>query len=349
MGKTGLQGQELHNARAAFGQAFFTLFATAGALGLPGVAASMSAVENLTGMQVNAAVRQGLTSLGGDDEELGGLIRDTALHGVMYRTGLDVSGRVGLSNILGIDPNTGFSPESMFGAGGNIVHNMVTGVKDLSQGQFGQAAQDFAPQALKPMIDLYRNDGKFFDRKGNLLFEPSTAQQLMYAIGFRPTELSELRAAQSMMRKADDIATQKQANWYKELADMLIQGHGDRVRQALLDKEIEDQNFDAKAGLSQVVLYAQKKLLPVDLLDSAPRSNLQGKSDIAKTFSMQPRVSQTQKIQLAAQLAAEVGIPGAAQITSRKMTRSTMIDQLVRQYPTMTVTQAAEIVEKAGF
>lgn len=349
LGKTGLQGQELHNARTGFAQALLTLVGTAGALGLPGLAAGMSLIENTTGLQVNKTVRQGLTALGGDDEELGGLIRDTALKGLFYRSGLDISGRVGLANVYGIDPNSGFSTEGIFGAPGSLIKNLVSGVSNLVQGQVGQGVQDLAPQALKPLIDLYRNDGKFYDKQGNLLFEPNTAQQVMYAVGFRPSQLSEFRSAQAMMTKTDQVATRERANWYKGLADLLIQGKSDQVRQALLEKETQDQTFSAKSGLAAVVQYAQDKLLPKDLLQEAPNADWKGKAEVAATFQQQPRVSQVDRITLAAQLAQSVGIPGAPVITSRKMQHASAIDQIVRQYPFMSRSQASQVAEKAGF
>jgi hypothetical protein len=348
LGKTGLQGAELTNARKSFAQSVITLGVMSGALGaIPGLGAMLYGMEKTTGIQANAAVREFVASFAGDDEELGGLMADTAMHGLLSTaSGYDVSGRLGVGQLLGIDPQGGMTIESATGAAGGLMKNLVMGAQDIASGEVGKAVRDITPSHLKPLVDLYKNDGKFVDAKGNLIMNPTATQQVMYGLGLRPMELTRLREHQNMDQLAQKVAGKNLQQFYRQMADKLVQGDGDFVRQSLLQRENDDQSFNAEAGAHAIAQLAEQRVVPIDVMQNTSKADMQGRAEIAKVMaSGRPRVSQEQRLALQNEFANMMGIKLNPHLMGVKMQKSTQVDSILEQYPWMSVGEANALLD----
>ena len=338
---------EIYRARKALGQMVGTQVVMAGALGLPFVGASLAAIQAIFPQwQLQAGLRQALASLGGEDSQMGSLVADVALKGLPTAfSGIDMSARLGLSNIMGTNPYNGFDAGQAFlGAAGNIPVQMVLGLKDMAQGNIGGGTR-MLPVALRNLADTYLNDSTGRDRQGNLLFEPTESEKVLSALGFRPNRLSQEREKQSLIKQATQANALEMRQFVRGVADQLMAGDVDGARQSLIDRTNEDHEFSPQAALEAAVKMVQNRTVPEDSLQAVNLQTAQQALQIAKTFPQQSRRSQTDLLVQRKQLEAQVGLPYSGQIMPAALSHSQMLDYLMSSYG-ITKSQAEALLNR---
>ena len=347
LGRSGLKGTELSQARRALGQMVVTQTAMAGAFGLPLAGAMTGIAQQLfPGLDVKKTVRETLQGLAGQDKDMGNLLGDVANNGIVgAMLPFDPSNRITLGNTLGVSPESGFHAENLFGPTGSIVENLVKGVQSASQGQWSQSAEALVPQGWKNVVRLANHNGEFLDSSGRKVFEPTDVEKFFQGIGLRPTRLARLQEEQKSLQRSDEASKRDLQNFHQEQAQKLGQGDFAGVRKALVDRQDVDQNYDARAGLRRVVELAQERLQVRDLTRGGPRKNIDQRSQIASMFGQQERPSEVQSLMQRKQMEQAVGIQGVGQVTPTEMSHAQMIDHVMQTQPGLTRQQAGQMVE----
>lgn len=334
--KSGLEPYQVSQSRKALGQMVLTQTLMAGTLGLPLVGGTIALLEQIfPELKAKQAIRETLAKLGGDDRQMGELISDSFLHGGLPRAlGLgmvDLSGRFGLGNIFGVDPEYGFRPESIFGAPGSVLGNILRGIGKASTGQLAEGIEQAAPSGWKNLIRLYNDDWNVRDSKGRLLFEPDETEKTLAAIGFRPKRLAQFQEQKTLLERSDQIASAELQRFHSDLADLLLQGQVSQVRALLLQKHQEDPLYDPRAGLRSVSQIAQDKTVPVDVSRGGVRANLDERERINQTFNSTSRPSEVDLLLRRKQLERSVGLVGAGTLGRSELTIAQLADRFEAQ------------------
>lgn len=338
LGDKTLNPQQRKQAQKAFGVAFATQMALAGGLGMPFAAASLVIIEKLTGVQANAAVRQGLASLAGDDEELGGLFADVALNGAANQLlGVDVGGRTGLSSVLGTSAYSGFKFQDLMGPAPSVFENMANATLSLSQGEVAQAATQLVPQSFKhsaQLIDAQRTYGKpqIMDKSNNLIMEPTNMEAIMYAMGLQPSRLRQYKGEQKLLQTADDQAAQSHDRDFDSLAQKVLQGDNRSVLDYAMQQRLNNPAIDVHEILRNVADRVVSMQQPKDLLSGGNPQSWQDRAAIASTFPRGTQQSELQKLIAREQILGQMGYPmGMKPAGTAEYTQAAMTDQLVGQ------------------
>lgn len=338
LGDKTLNPMQRRQAQKAFGIAFATQMGLAGAMGLPFAAAGLAAIEKLTGIQANSALRQGLASLAGDDEELGGLFADVALNGAANQLlGVDVGGRTGLSSVLGTSAYSGFAFKDLLGPAPSVFENMANATLSLSQGEVAKGITELVPQSFKhaaQLLDSQRTYGKpqIMDKGNNLIMEPSNMEALMYVIGLQPSKLRNYRGEQKLMLTADEAGAQLHDRDFDSLAQRVLAGDTQSTIDYIQAQQASNPAIDPATMLSSIAERAVAMQQPKDLLAGGNQQSWNDRAAIASTFPQGPRQSELQKLIAKEQILAQMGYPfGKKPAGAEEYTQAAMLDQMVGQ------------------
>lgn len=343
-----LSPQERRQAMKAFGTMFATQVALGGALGLPFAAAGLTALEKVFGIPANQLVREGLASLGEDDQQ-GAAIAETALNGLGNQLfGLDVSSRLGVSNILGTSAYRGFNLNDMAGPVPSLIQNAVEGLNWFGKGEPMKAAHALVPNALRNVVEMADTKRKYGDTGmrdagGDLLYNPTPSQAAAYLFGFRPRELSQKRQAQRLLTYANQRAQGHRSQELDAASGALLSGDPSAALTLANNARFADPTIDARSILRSVVGRAVDSVTEKDLLATGSTTNENERQRIAGTFGpgVVSRQSETQRAVLAAQLGARLGLTPDA----KAFQKAAMVDALLRSSPNMPRSQALRLVE----
>lgn len=348
----GLSAQERRQAQKAFGTMLVTQVALGGAMGLPFAAAALTGLEKVFGVPANQAVREGLASLGGDDEQ-GAMIAETALNGIGNQMfGLDVSSRLGVSSLLGTSSYRGFNLADMGGPAVSLIQNLMDGANAFAQGQPVKVLKALVPNAFKNVVELSDTKAKYGDygirdSGDNLLYTPTPSQAAMYMVGFRPRELSQKRQAQKLLTFANERSANQRDRVYDSAANALLQGDSGKATLLANNLRMADPTIDAQSVMRQIVQRGVDSVTEKDLLASGSTANEQERASIAGTFGqgVVTRQSEVQRAMLGAKLGAQLGL----QPDMKSFQKAALVDMLVRpseKYPKgMPRSQAVRLAE----
>lgn len=338
-------------ARRAFGQMLFTSVAASGALGLPIAGALLGLIDEM--FPTVEAMKNLRKTFSWMDEELGtgSFITDVALRGPLNKvTGMDFAARIGLGEFMGVSPYDGFSLANAVGPTAGIVQGWYKSLQALQQGEVGKSVENAVPNSIRKLVKLYRDDGDFRDDAGRLLVESSPAQQLSYAVGFRPVAVQELREKQRLINRSEEVAKGEMGRFHNELADQMSAGDVAGVRQALITKAQGDSTYDPRAGARRVVEILQARRTPVDPVRSGSRGNAAERERIARTYgtngNQRPAATEVQQLLERKQAEQMLQMPGLGQVTRAEMTVAQMIDRVMAQNPTMSRQTAQMVVDR---
>lgn len=358
IGRTkGLTAIERVQARKAFGLMLTTQTALAGALGLPFAAASLAVLEKTFGIEANAALRQGLAALGGDDEELGAMISDTALNGLANQLfGLDIAGKTGLSSLLGSSPYNGFNLADLAGPAPSIVQNVFASLQDGVHGDWGQVAHDLIPYGFKntvQLMDTYNKRGELAleDKQQNLIMKPTQLQSVLYAIGFKPKMLRQYQQASQLLTTSDRLAAQSRDRDLDALARGLLQGQAQQVRDYVSKIAADSPLVDPRTVLNSIIDKALDMTSQRDLLASGGLQNAEARRTLAATFpgNSVPRRSEVQRLAEKQRMLQTLGFPFGTQMAgSGEYLQAALTDQFVsRGYTRSEAIRQAQLLSGA--
>jgi hypothetical protein len=341
-GSKTLSPAEKWRMRRVYGTMLMTQTALAGALGLPLVGATLTALEKVFGIPANQAVRDGLAHLStdqdGNPDETGQAIAEIGMNGFAnYWTGIDVASRLGTSSLLGTSSYRGFNWGDLMGPAAGILESGVNSLNYFAHNEPMKAIHELAPQALKNALQLQDNrtkygDSGFRDKSGNLLYTPSPAETSRYLLGMRPAELSRRQQALSAMKDANDNAQQSNDREMDSAAEALIAGDPSKAQMMSMNRVAADPTTDPHAILRSVMDRAVGMTTEKDMMASGSQMSEQARDRIAKTFGdgVINRRSEVQLQDLRSQLSMTLGDPHL-QPSMASYEEAQMIDQLVQQ------------------
>lgn len=348
-----LTPQQRNQARKAFGTMLATQVAVGGVLGVPFAGAALTLIEKLFGVPANQAVREGLASLGSDEDQ-GGVIAETALNGLGNQMfGLDVSSRVGVSNLLGTSSYRGFNVQDMLGPVPGLLSNMAQGLNWFGQNEPVKAMHSLVPAAFKnvvAMADSHRKYGDLAIRDGgeNLLYNPTPAQNIARGFGFRSREESQRRVAETMVSAAEKRTQGVVSREADTAARELLNGNPQAARLYAQDAARQVPGTDARDILRGVMERAVRMTSEKDLLATGSRAGAEERARIVGTFGkgVNERQSEVALARLRTQLAAQLGAPELMP-QGKVWQRAAVVDSLVQQRG-LARSQALALVEMMG-
>lgn len=319
----------------AFGTMFTTQVGLAGALGLPFAGAALTLLEQMTGVSANAAIRQGLASLAGDDEELGFLISDSAMNGVASQVlGFDVSSRTGLGNLVGTSSYSGFNMKDLAGPVAGVVGNLYEGIQGLAQGEPMKAATSLAPQAFKNAVQLYDTYSKFgnvqfMDKSNNMITDMSNMESIKYAMGFKPTRVRQYQVGNVLQNNANEIATRQRSKDLDNVAIALVKNDPTKLVEYVQQARENDPALDPRTIVNSVIDRAIDMSTPRDLLAAKGANEKLLSAVMGKPLNRQ---SELQRLDMREATLQKLGYPfGIRPAGKRELLRAQVIDELTSQ------------------
>lgn len=351
MGRKDLSPEQRKQAIKSAGTLLMTQMALSGALGLPFVGAAMAILEKQFGIQANAAVREGLAQLAGDDEELGFMIGDAAMNGVASQVlNMDVASRTGVGNLVGTSSYSGFNLKDLLGPAPSIVENLFATSQNAINGEPVKVAQSLMPQTFKnalQMYDTYDKYGKvqFMDKSNNMIMEPSVMQSIMYAIGFKPTKLRQYQSANAMQMTANEIMSRQKSKDLDNLAVALLKDNATPLIEYVQQQRMADPGLDPRGVVNSVLDKAIDMSTPRDLLANKGANAKLISATMGKPLN---RRSEVQRLDMKEAALAKLGYPFGIRPASRKeRLRAMKIDELVDQG--MTRAEAVRAVDVVSY
>ena len=346
-------GKEAYHGDKASQKAFATMITTqfllGGLMGMPFVAGGIAVLEQLfPDLQIKKNMRDMFHQVANDDEKMGHLLADGAMSGVFNAVGpVDVGARFQLGNMFGIDPYKGFSLSNLLGPTMGMLENWVGAGKDVVAGKPGDGFQKVLPAGLRGAARLAIDEGHIRDKQGRLLFEPTTSEATLLALGFKPKRLNQHYEAQAIRLRGEESAARKLNSFYQEQATLLLDGRQEQVRQNLIEQEKEVQRFDPKVALNRIIELAQERTTPVDLFRTGMRSTATERGRLAQLYPHVEGPTEIQKLIERDRLAQSFGIPGYGLSSQRSISHAQAVDEMMQVNPLITRDEASRIVKKA--
>lgn len=337
-------------AQKALGQMVLTTMLSAGALGMPLAGGTIALIDSIFPFQIAKNLREFIAGLMGQDHEAGAMLADGVLKGLPTMLGpTDVSARLGLGTVLGLQDNAGYDATSLIGPIGSIVANVGRGITTAATGDVLGGARQAMPTAWKNAMSGYTGVSLDKDTRGNKIFDPTETQKVLSAIGFHPKEVTDYYEQKSMMNQSSEINARELQNFHRQLAMQMNQGDMQGVREALLAKQKSLPTYSAAAGAGIVAKLAQAQRTPVDLLRESSLQNAQDAIDIAQTYGQRGEgVSEVQRLIERTMKERQLGIAGAGQITPSALHQAAVVDAMMSQY-NITKSQASLVSQHSAF
>jgi len=256
----------------------------------------------------------------------------------------DVSGRLELGNLFGIDSYAGFSLKNIVGPTGAVFENLYKGAQLASRGEALRATEQIMPVPFKKMIRLIRDGGKVRDQAGRLLFQPTGIEQLGLALGFQPRRLAETREAQRLIRKTEEVDIAQTQRFHRGLVDQLLTGDIPQVQQALLDREQSGIGYSAQAGARRLSELAVDRQLPYDLSRQGRKSTAGERSRLSRIQSDISLPTEVERLLLKGEISQQL-MPGLPAYTRTQLARAQTVDQMMSQNPLLSKQEADVLVD----
>lgn len=228
---------------------------------------------------------------------LGKEFADFMEHGVSGLPGapVDVSGRLGMGNLL---PGTGLLLTKqnrerdlleVAGPAGDLVARGFTGVRKALTGDFGGAAMEVAPTAVRNLAkgaDMAAT-GIYKDTKGYKVIDTTMLEAAAKAAGFQPRSVAEVQEANSFMMRSRSFYTQTSAEIKAQWAQALFNKDDAalervRARLAAWNKNNPDQPITVKMPDVWKRVREMSKDRTQRIADTAPKALRQQMREMAR-------------------------------------------------------------------
>lgn len=305
MVSAGLKGSA-PDARKAALQMLGTQVAMAGLLGVPGVSVAVAGLDTrFPDLQLKNGLRKQIAKLGGDDKELGQVFSDLALKGAPSAFGpVDLSGRLGVGGVLGLDERKGFDPTRLLGPMYGIAHSWGEALGLTAAGQYSQAFDATAPAGLRNLVRTVREGDMALDRDQHGVARLGAMDQVLRGIGFQPKVYADTLDAKNAVRTANKSYDDAVARFVDEQSQALLRGDRSGVQAAVRDWVSKDTTMLPKDLMNKVVEQAMARTTPYDPMREARRAG-----DVAGTYALPLGASEQARGMAHMQLQQMAGVP----------------------------------------
>lgn len=333
----GLTKTDRTNALKAFGAHSAAMFATAGVFGLPLVGVILATIDKLFGVNSKEAVASWLQSDTSDDHS----VQQIALHGLINQFGgVDYASRGNVPGVLGLNPQNGFSLDSLAGPTWSLLKDVFGSATSLAQGRVGEAATSLAPNNIKRGLQLWRDDWEFRKKDGSLIDQSNDTEKSIYAVlGLKPQRIASMAERDQWQRADAEIDKTERRNWLDGVVDTMNTQGPESVKAAIQARVKDRPGENVNALSNAVVERVLDKSLPYD-----PRRN-PGSSQQVNRVSNAPLPSYTEqaRLQLGQQLLStlQVGKPASPS----RWQNAAAVDQLRSVNPYLSYDEAMKVIE----
>lgn len=184
---------------------------------------------------------------------------DFLMHGMSSLLPLDVSGRLGLGNLI---PGTGILKRSnqdkgreiteVFGPAGSLISSGRQAFENAQEGRYKDAMKEFAPVAIKNALkglDMWQT-GAYKDAKGRKVVDVDKADALWKTIGFQPSDVATATRKYVETKVGLDLVRDVEQGIAEKIARSIIEK--DPEARAKARQELTDWN--AKNPESRIVI-----------------------------------------------------------------------------------------------
>lgn len=213
----------------------------AGALGLPLVTTLLAVASMIGGGEdepwdAKVALQNTMADLFGQKPA------EVMMHGLSRLTPWDISGRVGLDRLILPDVQEGLEGQRLaesamtaaLGPVAGIGVNILKGVQDMGNGQFGRGLEGMLPSAVRNGVKAirYANDGAK-DKSGIVIKdEVNPAEVIGQALGFSPSSVRNASEGKSAVLNLDRELGRRRSHLLTEFANARRDGNADAVKEA---------------------------------------------------------------------------------------------------------------------
>ena len=351
---SGLNAEQRRNSMQAFSGQVLTQMAFAGVAGM-GLKGLFQFAKEMFGVDAEEAIRKGSEAI---DES--GTLGEVLLNGVVNSvTGIDVSSRFDLSGIGGMNPYTGFDAKGLFGAGGGMISALYNAPGQFAKGDVSKI--QLIPTGVRRMMTAYGNDA-YTDASGQQIINPTVNERFVQMLGFKPARMAQVLEQKSTMREIDKSVSEKTSQRKAQMVDLMQQGKMPEVMQNIQQDVLEEMQGVEYAGydsrqlrelqqkltretMLELVNSGVEKLLPFDPMMQGSGAVAAAKSSSAEGFGnkLAPRQSEQARIVLKQQMMQQLGMK-LPRNAPKAVRNAQMVDELIRQNPTMTRSQALAVL-----
>jgi hypothetical protein len=365
----GISNEQRQRARKSLTTMVMTQFAGAGMIGMPFMGAIMQMFEELTGVEAEREIREGLAGLMKEDAEAGGVLTDIVMHGAanaiagkILPGAPDVGSRFAIGGIMGVNSYDGWSLSALAGPTGSIVEAAYRGVSSIAKDRsIGQGLQEVAPPSWKKQIEMFRNDNEFQDRGGGLLVDATVGEKLAYRVGFTPQRVRQMKNYDRLQRKHEEITRGKDIALHDKLSEIYQQdprAAQEELRKmaqespkvlALLqagDREGAEQEFQRamRASANKIAERVEKKTFARDPRREGTFAGTSGSDALLSAMGQGGQTTEYQRLLARNQVIANLGLAPSA--TPDIMQRAQMIDYIMQQNPSIPRPKAALLADR---
>lgn len=343
----GLTPAQSAQTRKAALQMVATQWVLAGTLGMPFVQLGIVALQKLfPDENIELMVRQQLNKLEGDDKAFGGILSTMATTGLpsAFNYGPDVGSRLALSGTMGVSPYGDASLSNVVGPTASVVKNIFGALQAGAQGQPMQAVEDIMPRGLQRVWKTLEEGSMFRSTRGNVLADDLTLpEQVGRLVGFNPSRITKLRAADNLAKISEDAASHEQQGWVNRQVDSLKQGQDDVVHSEIMSRALEQKRNPNELARMVSGRY-EDTTMPKDLKGIGDRSTLKAQNALQGVMGEQtPSPGYMDRVMLQMQLAQRMGFRTVNKSTVRK---AATLDRLMAMYPQLSKVEAEAMLSR---
>lgn len=330
--------------------------AFSGAVGGLGIGTISAVMKQITGYNIEEDMQESLAELTNPR------IADILLNGVMNQTGIDFASRFKIGGVAGVSDFNGFESKDIFHAGGSFIESLLLAPEQIHRGDFSKI--DIIPPSLRKLYSATVDEGKVFNKGGELVMDLDGADNLQYALGFRPTKLTAKQKQLSMLRDMEGRNRDRTQGQKQKYADDVLAGNFEKVKPVIeeniqleLDQfiqqgingqelqKLKDRLFKAEA--KKFITAATDRIYETDIFDSGSGATAQQRARLQNTFGRHrtPRAMKAERAQKEMEILSQLtGKPIDRRSKTMRMLR--MIDRVILEDPSLTRGQARIIAQE---
>lgn len=333
----GLTKTERINASKAFGAHSAAMFATAGVFGLPLVGVILATIDKLFGVNSKEAVASWLQSDTSEDHS----VQQIALHGLINQFGgVDYASRGNVPGVLGLNPEQGFSLDSLAGPTWSLLKDMFGSATSLAHGRVGEAATHLAPNNIKRGLQLWRDDWEFRKKDGRPYDQADAFDKGLYTVmGLKPQRIASMQERDQWQRVDAEIDKTERRNWLDGVVETMNTQGPEAVKEAIQQRVKDRPGENVNALSNAVVERVLDKTLPYD-----PRRQAGSSQRVNQTSNAPlPSYTEQQRLSIGQQLlqTLQIGKPASPS----RWQSAAAVDQLRAVNPYLSYDEAIKIIE----
>lgn len=332
----------------AFMQLAVTQLLAAGALGLPGIGTAINVANAaFPTLNIKSNLKEKVAGLAGSDSALGKTFSDIFMRGLPSALGgIDMSSRLGLSDMLGVSSYDGFQMSALFGVPGDMLSTLNSAKNSAMTGHYAQATEDLVPTSIRNILRLYRTGGNVQDSSGRTLYQPTTGEKFAMSVGFTPNNVAALREYRQLASQQDDSTKSDLQQFNRAVSDHILAKDFAGARAMLLQRQAANPiDFSAAEGLKAAVQLTQDRSMPEDPRRGGGRLDATERGALLQTYGISgPAPSEVARTIQGHQIESAMGL--ASVLDPSDIQRAAMIDHLLATNPQLTRASARVYVER---